>query len=172
MYITAFFTHNGVPTSGLNATLRIREVATSTLVVTDDPMTDIGDGFYSYDFATYDPTLAYAIRCDGTAVLNDVERYAAATNDPMSNETVASAVWNEALGSYATSGTAGKILTTVLGHTYFTRQIESGRWKIENSQMIFYASDNTTPILTVDLLDKNGDSVTLAAGSPAERMPV
>jgi len=38
----------------------------------------------------------------------------------------------------------------------FIKQIEQGRWRIVNEQMIFYAADDTTPILTFDLKDING----------------
>ena len=37
-------------------------------------------------------------------------------------------------------------------------QIEQGKWKIQNNQMIFYDSDGVTPILTFNLKDKNGNS--------------
>ncbi len=48
--------------------------------------------------------------------------------------------------SYSSNETAGdgKIL-----------QIEKGNWKIIGTQMIFYASDGTTPIYTFDLTDKS-----------------
>ena len=45
-------------------TIRIRRTDTQALVVTDLPMTEQGDGNYSYDFATTDG-LEYAVRADG-----------------------------------------------------------------------------------------------------------
>lgn len=38
----------------------------------------------------------------------------------------------------------------------FVRQIEQGRWRIVNEQMIFYEEDDTTPLLIFDLKDING----------------
>lgn len=35
-------------------------------------------------------------------------------------------------------------------------QIEKGNWEIKGNQMIFYASDGTTPIYTFDLQTKRG----------------
>lgn len=66
MEITAFFTNNGVPlvAPGTAPTIRIRRIDTQALVVTDDSMTEIGDGNYSYDF-TPDVTLDYTTRADG-----------------------------------------------------------------------------------------------------------
>ena len=40
----------------------------------------------------------------------------------------------------------------------FIKKIESKRWKIYNNQMIFYDDDNSTPLITFDLKDKNGQS--------------
>ena len=49
------------------------------------------------------------------------------------------------------------------------RKIEGGRWKIQNNQMIFYDSDNTTPLLTFNLLDKAGQP---SETNVYERVPV
>jgi len=81
MDILAFFTINGVPKTGLSPTIRIRNVSTGALIITDDSMTEVGDGFYKYNFAAYDPQTDYAIRCDGTSVLPDHERYVYAGNE-------------------------------------------------------------------------------------------
>jgi hypothetical protein len=36
------------------------------------------------------------------------------------------------------------------------RQVETGRWRILGDQMIFYGTDDVTPILTFDLKDQAG----------------
>jgi len=82
MEITAFFTNNNVPlvAPGTLPTIRIRRIDTQALVVTDDSMTEIGDGNYSYDF-TPDSTLEYTVRADGDPLANGQvkrgERYVA-----------------------------------------------------------------------------------------------
>ncbi len=73
--ITAFFTDTGVPATGLSPTIRIRELAGDTLVITDAAMAEVGDGFYRYNFAAYDTSVDYAFRCDGTNTLPAAERY-------------------------------------------------------------------------------------------------
>lgn len=45
-------------------TIRIRRTDTQALVVTDDVMTEVGDGLFFYDF-TNDEDLDYSIRADG-----------------------------------------------------------------------------------------------------------
>ena len=79
--IVAFFTNAGVPVTGLSPIIRIRELDGDTLVVTDEAMTEVGDGIYRYNFTAYDTDVNYAIRCDGTSVLPSAERYAWAGNE-------------------------------------------------------------------------------------------
>lgn len=58
MLITSFFTSNGTPKTGLVGpaapTIRIWEVSSTgqTLVVNNDAMTEVGDGFYKYAYTT------------------------------------------------------------------------------------------------------------------------
>jgi hypothetical protein len=81
MYILTYFTENGSPKTGLSATIRIRDLSDNSLVITDVSMSEVGDGFYKYDFSTYDNTVDYSIRCDGGAVLTDDERYTYASSE-------------------------------------------------------------------------------------------
>lgn len=130
MFITAFFTNIGVPATGLSPTIRIRRVDTGALVVTDDSMTELGDGFYKYDFTIFDATLDYVFRSDGTATLNDGDRFVIGSNevpiDDVNNDSVrldadgliASAVdkivdqvWNELTSGHQAAGSTGLALT-------------------------------------------------------------
>lgn len=79
--ILAHFKNTGIPATGLSATVRIRNAASGALIITDAVMTEIGDGGYKYDFTSYDPTLDYSIRADGTSELPDADRYLFSGND-------------------------------------------------------------------------------------------
>lgn len=81
MKIIAFFTQSGIPKTGLIPTIRIRNLTTGNLVITDESMVEKGDGFYSYDFTTYNENEDYCIRADGTNTLNNSERYVYSTNE-------------------------------------------------------------------------------------------
>lgn len=81
MYVLSLFTNNGTPATGLSPTIRVRKVSDNSLIVTDAAMTEVGDGWYKYDFSSYDPSLDYAIRCDGGASLPAGERYTFAGSD-------------------------------------------------------------------------------------------
>jgi hypothetical protein len=82
MYILAFFSSNGTPVESINIpTIRIRELPLGTLIITDENMVEVGDGFYYYNFVNYDYAKDYAIRCDGTSGLPDSDRYVVCGNE-------------------------------------------------------------------------------------------
>jgi len=79
--IISFFTDKGTPKTGLSPTIRIRDVDTTSLVVTDAAMTEIGDGFYKFSFTSYDEEKVYSFRADGTSTLTQADRYVFGTNE-------------------------------------------------------------------------------------------
>ena len=81
MNILTYFTENSIPKIGLSPTIRIRNSSTGILIITDELMSEVGDGFYKYDFMGYDSSIDYAIRCDGGVILSNDERYSYAGND-------------------------------------------------------------------------------------------
>jgi len=133
MIILASFVNSGAPATGLLPTIRIRELATNTLVVTDAAMTEVGDGMYSYDFTTYDNDVDYGIRCDGTATLANSDRYVFGSND---------------VGIASTNtDTTVKVLT--------------GKWEIVGNQLIMYDTDGTTALYTYDLANAAGTAASI-----------
>jgi hypothetical protein len=81
MNILSFFTNNGIPAIGLSPMVKIRDVLTGLLTISGANMSEIGDGFYNYDFAGYNYETDYAIVCDGGSTLADAERYVFAGNE-------------------------------------------------------------------------------------------
>jgi len=79
--ILTFFTNSGAPATGLSATIKIRNLTLVTVEINGSAMTEIGDGFYSFDFTTYDEDDDYSIRCDGSVTLGNSERYTYAGNE-------------------------------------------------------------------------------------------
>jgi hypothetical protein len=80
MKITAFFTEEGTPKTGLSPTVSIWKLD-GTVIVNAQAMTEIAGGFYYYDFTTYDETIDYCIRADGTSTLTGADRYKFSTNE-------------------------------------------------------------------------------------------
>ena len=135
MNILAFFTNNGSPALGLNPTIRIRNVVTNALLVTDASMSEVGDGHYKYNFTTYDKDIDYSIRCDGGVLLPASERYTYAGNenyiDDISEtvteavsgisvsaagvdyDLIADKVWDEDTKSHQASGSFGEMINDI-----------------------------------------------------------
>ncbi len=68
-WIIVAIVKSGTPQTGLTPTIRITDIDTDVLVITDQPMTDKGDGLYGYLFTTYDSTKNYGGRVDAGATL-------------------------------------------------------------------------------------------------------
>jgi len=108
--IIYFQLKNGTPATGLTPTIRIWEVTptSNTLVVGGSSpeafLTEVGDGFYKYRFATYDSSLKYAFRVDGEGGAGapnlGVGRYVPGTNDSFVDD-IAEGVWSHPTGSPA-----------------------------------------------------------------------
>jgi hypothetical protein len=67
------------------------------------------------------------------------------TTDLLNENRITNAVW------------ADPDAVSLVSGMFFMENIEGGRWKIENNQMIFYEEDNTTEIMRFNLFDEAGD---------------
>ena len=76
VYFNAQFTDNGAPRTGLSPTICILRDSDQTEVVTDANMTEIGRGWYMYDFTLYDANEEYVATADAGSDVPTVERYA------------------------------------------------------------------------------------------------
>lgn len=174
--ITVHFTSNGVPQPLLTPTIDIFELhptnpVLNTLVVNDGAVVEIGQGWYRYNFTTYDPTKNYVFTIDGGATLADCDRYHTGGNESYSEE-IAPAVWEEQTTNHVASGTTGLMLSQIKADTASILiseaamttllstllKYERNRTKIDvaNAQMIIYDDDCITPLTTFDLRDFSG----------------
>jgi hypothetical protein len=83
MYITTYFASQGVPATGLTPTIKIRDLSDNSVVINSVAMSEVGDGFYKYNFAAYDAAKDYAIRCDGGNTLSGADRYTISSTETM-----------------------------------------------------------------------------------------
>jgi hypothetical protein len=161
--ISSFFTNAGSPAVGLSPTIRIWEVTTigDTLVVNSDAMTEVGDGFYKYEFVTYDPTTQYLIRTDGGATLPTTERYQEGSNQNSANE-----VWNQQTTDFNDLGTFGEQsndidsnATAALAVLDVLLKYESNRTRVDPiaNTLTIFDDDGTTILQVFDLKDENSD---------------
>lgn len=173
--ISSLFTSGGTPILGLSPTIRIWEVDSGgdSLVVTNAAMTEVGDGFYKYNFTTYDPTKEYLFRTDGGATLPASERYQKASNRHGGQET-----WSVDIAGNNLSGSFGKavndininvnIAITVLD---ILLKYESNRTKVDPvaNTLTIYDDDGVSILQVFDLFNDNG---TPSSECVYERRPV
>jgi hypothetical protein len=110
--VLAFFTDAGVPRTGLTPTVRIRDIADNSLVITDAAASEVGDGWYKYNFTQYDSTKEYGVRFDGGPALSDADRYTSGTNDSFSDD-ITDAVFQEQINEHLDAGSFGYVINEI-----------------------------------------------------------
>ena len=149
--MSAFFTtSSGAPATGLSTTIDIWRVSDNTQVVTGDPMTEVGGGFYKYDFTSYDYTELYAVRFDGTVTLGS-RRYTPAWNTSFYQDT-AFGNWEETASDHTTADTTGGLLNLIAAVLVNRTRIDTA-----SSTLTIYDADCTTPLIVFDLKDQTGN---------------
>lgn len=75
MWLKVYFAENGSPKALLSPTVDVYRDSDAVKVVNAQAMTEIGGGFYKYDFSTYNPEQSYCYVVD-SVTLTGYERYA------------------------------------------------------------------------------------------------
>lgn len=190
--ISAHFLHCGIPKTGLVPIINIWELdpvlpAIFTQVVTNGVLTELTQGFYRYDFATYDPTKSYNFIIDGGATLPTNERYQVGVNESYAEDVslnVADAVWDEPIASHLTVGSTGLTLSqikfdttniiisqsaiTLLIQTLLKYQVNRTRIDPIAMTLTIFDDDCLTPLTVFDLKDSLGNPSVLEV---CERRP-
>lgn len=150
--ITVFVTNKSNPETGLSPTIRIWEVSagSQSLVVTDDAMTEVGDGFYKYEFTTMDPLKHYNFRADAGASQPKGERYYVGSS-ALSPQEIADVNWDETASDHSIIGSTGELLQILV-------KFERNRTVIDGSSktLTIYDDDETTPLHVFNLKDSAG----------------
>lgn len=81
MFFVAYFKKSSIPATGLTPTISIQDISKSSLEVDGQSMTEVGLGFYKYNFTDYSNEKDYVFQCDGGATLADSERYVLGSSD-------------------------------------------------------------------------------------------
>jgi len=178
MDISSIFSINGIPATGLSPVIRITEIdsGVTTLTVNDAAMTEIGDGFYTFNFDQaqgYESTKNYLVRVDGGNTLTD--RYQAQEINPIES-TIINGVLDEPLNQHQTNGSVGASLADTLANTagllidvadvdaivQLTLKYNTNRTKIDNSAktLTVYDDDCVTPLRVFALFDASNSPST------------
>jgi len=155
MWILAHFTRDGEPATGLSPIIEVRDVDTTSVVVSGSSMLEVGGGFYKYDFSLYNPDRDYAITCD-SVTLSGTERYTYAS----------SGEYNEVLDSIESTVGIVDIRTNLL------RKIWTNRLELfdgDTDNWVLYDDDASTPLLTFSVSDKDGDLIIQQEHTPSKR---
>lgn len=188
LVIVYFSRTNGNPATGLGPEIDIWEITptTNTLVVDDGVMTEVGGGFYKYNFTSYDYTLKYGFLADGEAGGGPnlgAGRYAPGTNASFQDD-IACATWEEPSADHLAAGSTGLLQSTtatdagtaatnsvsILAFVETILKFERNRTRIDKTAktLTIYDDDGTTPIRVFDLRDSTG---ALSITEIAERDP-
>jgi hypothetical protein len=187
--ISVHFTSVGTPITGLTPTIDIYELnlndpSTNTLIVVAGETTEIGSGWYRYDFLTYDDTKNYVYTFDGGDTLTAGERYKIGGNESYVEE-ISSEVWNEPSLNHLEANTTGFLLTQIhsdsssimISQVTLTSLIntvlkyERNRTKIDvpSATLTIYDNDGVTPLTIFSLKDHLGN---LSVSEVCERLPI
>lgn len=174
--LTVHFTNSGVPVTGLTPTIDIYELDqldpnTNPLIVNNGPVTEIGGGWYRYDFTTYEFEKNYAFTFDGGPSLSAFERYKVGGNESYRKD-VSDGVWEEQATDHTDVGTLGLLINQTKADTAALMISDTSlatllnlilkyhrnrtRIDLNNAQMVIYDDDGTTPLTVFNLLDFNG----------------
>lgn len=149
--ISAFFTNNGVPQTGLSPTIDIWQVIVSPYsapqIIFSAPLVEVGGGWYVYLFTSYTFDFNYLFTIDGTATLTGSDRYKFGGNESY-EEDISFEVWEEPPGNHIAPSTMGFIMT-------FMRKMLTNRNRIDNATntLTVYEDDRLTPLIVFDLKD-------------------
>lgn len=183
--IAVNFTNNGVPALGLSPTIDIWELSPDSLVVNNGALVEVAQGWYRYNFVTYDYTKTYVFTIDGGVTLTQpCDRYKIGGNESFV-EDISYQVWEESGAAHLTLGTTGYIVNQIKADTtniiisvaaattliQTLLKYERNRTRIDPiaKTLTVYDDDCITPLQVFDLLDTTG---TPSVTEVCERKPI
>lgn len=121
MYFTAYFSNTGIPATGLSPTISILKVSDNSVVVNAQAMTEVGLGWYKYNYTDYDKSIDYVFLCDGGVTLTGPERYVGGASDTSGDvlqiaedvDNLPDDIWDETISGHTTAGTFGKKINDI-----------------------------------------------------------
>jgi hypothetical protein len=131
--IISAFTENSIPKTGLSPLIDILDADTNIKIVTAAAMTELQDGYYKYDFTSYDFDKKYAISVDGGATLQDAERYHFGGNDSFKEDNTTELL-----------ELSGRILGLVQENFRLKDQVYDGNGQLTSAKIRLYPSKADT----------------------------
>jgi len=144
MWITAYFNNNIGHATGLSPIVIIRTLETGILAASGT-MTEIGDGFYKFEFFGYDITKNYTVLCD-SVTLPLAYRYKGSS----------SGEWGNIINNI------GLVSDNVDFRVNLVRKIWKNRLILKDGgvqNLTVYEDDDVTPIIKWDVTDLTDDLI-------------
>lgn len=102
MMVSAYFQESGTPKTGLSPTVVIRDLSDNSVVVNGAAMSEVGNGYYKYDFTAHNRAKEYVFLAD-SVTLTGVERYASGN--------INSSIWKEVIDVGYTAEEVQRLMT-------------------------------------------------------------
>lgn len=150
MYLTSYFTNQGVPATGKSPVLS-GWTLDGTLVISGETMSEVAGGFYAYNFTGYDYTSDYVFMAEESS-LPQTSRYVIASNE---------------VDSQRNQGITKQILGLVQGNFVMTGQTYDGEGRLLSADITTYndggdANSETNPEFKYEVTasyDSNGNLI-------------
>jgi len=154
-WVVAYFENGGSPATGLTPLLKIRAIDSGSLVVEDIPMAEVSNGFYRFDFTTYDITKDYVMLADGV-ILSNSDRYL-----------------EGATGEYGNISNNIYLMSDNVDYrVLLMKKLAENKLELLNNTQdnwVLYDNDGTTPLLVFDVSDVNGEAIMQATSMASKR---
>ena len=170
MWITSFFTQNGIPKINLTPTINITRISDDMPVVVSGVMLELGGGSYKYDFTDYEITSNYFILCDGGPTLSNYERYTDGTSGEYGNSLYS--IDTTVSGIDVKVDSIESTVNDIDVRTILIRKIQTNKLQLsdgDTGNWILYNDNSTDVLLEFDITDKNGNAIIQPVSSPSRR---
>lgn len=155
-WIVAYFESSGSPSLHLLPLIRIRYVENG-LIIVEDYMEEVGNGFYRFEFTTYDITKDYTILVDGGSLLASSDRFL-----------------EGATGEYGSMSNNISILVDNIDcRVTLMKKMATNRLEMvdgNSNNWILYDDDNITQLFSFDASDVTGGIIVQTCGMASKRL--
>ena len=147
LVFTAIFRYDDLsPATGLSINVEVRDLYDDTIVVSGGVAHEVGGGWYDYSFDSDVEGHNYVCTFDAGTVAQLSKRYSDGTNMPRYDTKIADLKSD---------------LTTALALLNSIVKVDYGSWEVKApGVLIFYDTDNVTPIAQYQCYDINGNQAT------------
>jgi hypothetical protein len=137
--LVTHWTASGASQTGLSPTIDILNSSNGSVLINDAAMTELAQGFYSYDYTNYTPGTEFLYLADSGSGASDTQLIAGSNESYLHGE-----LWDTTISGIGHVTSYGDMLDDVFS-------IQKGKWEISGTDLILYELDGTTTLLTFNL---------------------